>query len=118
WWGRPRGEGHRLQARRLTACGDMSGTGARTGLEEPTGGEVDMSVVIVTGSAGLVGSETARFYCRNGYDVVGIDNDLRRAFFGDEASTVANRQALLREHPRYVHCDHDIRDFEAIDRTF
>lgn len=77
-----------------------------------------MAIVIVTGSAGLVGSETARFYCRNGYDVVGIDNDLRRAFFGDEASTVANRQALLREHPRYVHCDHDIRDFEAIDGTF
>lgn len=45
-----------------------------------------MSVVVVTGSAGLVGSETADLFASLGFDVVGIDNDMRRTFFGEEAS--------------------------------
>ena len=51
-----------------------------------------MAVVIVTGSAGLIGSETVQSFCEKGYDVVGIDNDMRRRFFGDEASTDWNRR--------------------------
>jgi CDP-paratose 2-epimerase len=46
-----------------------------------------MSVAIVTGAAGLIGAETVRLFSKNGLDVVGIDNDMRREFFGDEAST-------------------------------
>jgi CDP-paratose 2-epimerase len=41
-----------------------------------------MSVAIVTGSAGLVGSETVRLLAEKGADVVGIDNDMRQTFFG------------------------------------
>jgi CDP-paratose 2-epimerase len=76
-----------------------------------------MSVVVVTGSAGLVGSETVRFYCRQGYDVVGIDNDMRRRFFGDEASTTPTRRALEREHRNYTHVEADIREWAAVHRT-
>ncbi len=47
-----------------------------------------MSIAIVTGSAGLIGSEAARFFARLGMDVVGIDNDLRSHFFGEAASTI------------------------------
>jgi nucleoside-diphosphate-sugar epimerase len=47
-----------------------------------------MSVVVVTGSCGLIGSESAAHYASLGYDVAGVDNDLRRTFFGPEASTV------------------------------
>jgi len=46
-----------------------------------------MSVILVTGSCGLVGSEAVRFYAGAGFDVVGIDNDMRAYYFGVEAST-------------------------------
>lgn len=74
-----------------------------------------MSVAIITGSAGLIGSEAATFFAGQGFDVVGIDNDLRRFFFGEEASTVWNRQRLERElGSRYTHVDQDIRNFEEM----
>jgi CDP-paratose 2-epimerase len=77
-----------------------------------------MSVVIVTGSAGLIGSETVKYYCRKGYDVIGIDNNLRKFFFGDDASTAWNRRELEQSFPKYRHLDIDIRDSESITRTF
>ena len=52
-------------------------------------------VVLVTGSAGLIGSETVRRFAAEGLQVVGIDNDLRKRFFGEEASTRKTRDALL-----------------------
>ena len=78
-----------------------------------------MAVVIVTGSAGLIGSETVRFFCDKGFDVVGIDNDMRRRFFGDEASTDWNRTQLERRFPKtYAHASIDIRDASAVDQIF
>jgi CDP-paratose 2-epimerase len=46
-----------------------------------------MSTIIVTGSAGLIGSETVKRFAKEGAHVVGIDNDMRAQFFGAEAST-------------------------------
>ena len=40
-----------------------------------------MSIAIITGSSGLVGSETVNFFCKKGFDVIGIDNNLRKFFF-------------------------------------
>src|SRR5437762_2315289 len=78
-----------------------------------------MAVAVVTGSAGLIGSETVQFFCDLGFDVVGIDNDMRRAFFGDEASTAWNRDQLLGHFPeRYRHFDIDIRDQAAVEELF
>jgi CDP-paratose 2-epimerase len=77
-----------------------------------------MSVAIVTGSAGLVGAEAVRQFCGHGFDVVGIDNDMRRAFFGEEASTIWSRDQLVRELPRYRHVEADIRDTAAIEELF
>ncbi len=51
-----------------------------------------MGVAIITGSAGLIGSEAVSYFVEKGMDVVGIDNDMRREFFGDEASTDWNRR--------------------------
>jgi CDP-paratose 2-epimerase len=54
-----------------------------------------------------------------GLDVVGIDNDMRREFFGDDASTDWNRQRLEQQHgARYTHLSLDVRDDEAINKTF
>ena len=78
-----------------------------------------MSVAIVTGSAGLIGSEAATFFAELGLDVVGIDNDMRRVFFGDEASTAWNRRRLeSRLGRRYTHHDTDIRNDDALSKLF
>ncbi len=78
----------------------------------------DMSVAIVTGAAGLIGSESVRAFDALGFDVVGIDNDLRSYFFGPEASTRPVADALRRELPRFRLESVDIRDVEAISRIF
>ncbi len=77
-----------------------------------------MSVVIVTGSAGLIGAEAVRFISSQGLDVVGIDNDMRRYFFGAEASTTWSRENLERSVRRYVHKSIDIRDQSALNAVF
>jgi CDP-paratose 2-epimerase len=77
-----------------------------------------MSVVIVTGSSGLVGSEVAEFCCNKGFDVVGLDNDMRAYFFGMDASTLWNRNRLERAHRKFVAHEMDIRDGDSIDALF
>ena len=78
-----------------------------------------MSIAIVTGSAGLIGSEASRFFANKGLDVIGIDNDMRKEFFGDEASTAWQRQQLEKElGDRYSHLSMDIRDRDAIEKLF
>jgi len=77
-----------------------------------------MSVVLVTGSAGLIGSEAVRFFAGLGMDVVGIDNDMRKFFFGEEASTGWNLRRLQKDLPNYSHHDIDIRDYSEIERLF
>jgi len=77
-----------------------------------------MSVVLVTGSAGLIGAETVRFFAGEGFDIVGIDNDMRRTLFGDDASTAWSRQRLQAEIKKYEHVDGDIRDPELLEVIF
>jgi CDP-paratose 2-epimerase len=74
-----------------------------------------MGVILVTGSGGLIGSEATRYFAGLGYDVVGIDNDMRSTFFGGEASTAWNVERLQHELGLgYRHHDVDVRDREAI----
>mgnify|MGYP001573402182 CR=1 FL=1 len=78
-----------------------------------------MKTALITGSAGLIGSEAARFFARKGYQIVGIDNNMRQYFFGKEASTAWNKDRLqsgLKE--QYIHYHADIRDNEAIEKIF
>jgi len=78
-----------------------------------------MSIAIITGSAGLIGSEATLHFGGAGLDVVGIDNDMRRVFFGDEASTawnVGNLESKL--GARYRHVPLDIRDRDAVGALF
>ena len=77
-----------------------------------------MSVAIISGSAGLVGSETVTYFANKGLDVVGIDNGMRKEFFGEEASTAWVRDRLKREVRGYVHNDVDIRNEAEINRIF
>ena len=78
-----------------------------------------MKIILVTGSAGLIGSESVRFFCDRGYTVVGIDNNMRKFFFGEDASTDWNRDQLLHDYgEKYFHHEVDIRDQEAITNIF
>jgi len=77
-----------------------------------------MGVVIITGSAGLIGSESVRFFTEKGLQVVGIDNDMRKTFFGSEASTEWNRKRLEADIEDYIHYDIDIRDEKQIASVF
>jgi CDP-paratose 2-epimerase len=77
-----------------------------------------MDIAIITGSAGLIGGEAVRFFADKGMKTVGIDNDMRREFFGDDASTAWNRRNLEETVAGYAHHDADIRDAAAMDRIF
>lgn len=77
-----------------------------------------MSVAIVTGAGGLIGSETARFLHAQGMDVVGIDNNMRSYFFGQAASTKWNVDLLRSQLKHYSHQDLDVRDQDAVNRLF
>ena len=77
-----------------------------------------MSVVVVTGSAGLIGSESVGFFSDKGYDVVGIDNDMRQTFFGSDASTAWKKDQLIQNCSNYTHHDVDIRDEAAVSQVF
>jgi CDP-paratose 2-epimerase len=77
-----------------------------------------MSIILVTGSAGLIGSEAAQFYCQKGATVVGIDNDMRSFFFGQEASTDSRRDLLVRDFDNYIHKNTDIRSQPEIENIF
>ena len=75
-----------------------------------------MSVVLVTGSCGLIGSEACIHFANLGYDVVGIDNDMRQYFFGSEASTAWRQSDLaLRLGASYRHESFDIRDKDRVE---
>jgi CDP-paratose 2-epimerase len=77
-----------------------------------------VSVAIVTGSCGLVGAEVVRLLISKGFDVVGIDNDMRKTFFGAEASTAWQARELATRHRGYSHRAIDIRDAAAVNAQF
>lgn len=77
-----------------------------------------LSVALITGSAGLVGSEAVAYFAGQGFKIVGIDNDMRRVFFGDSATTLPNLKRLTQRFPEYEHHDVDIRDDEAVRSIF
>jgi CDP-paratose 2-epimerase len=69
---------------------------------------------LVTGSGGLVGSECVRVLCEQGWDVAGVDNDMRKRFFGEMGSTHPVVEELRRTLPLYRHFHLDIRDRAAV----
>lgn len=77
-----------------------------------------MGVALITGSAGLIGSESVAFLADKFDVVIGVDNDLRQYFFGKEASTDWNRQRLTQQFSNYKHYNIDIRDLGELDKVF
>src|SRR3954470_21872568 len=77
-----------------------------------------MPIVIVTGSGGLIGSESVQHLVEQGFDVIGLENDMRARFFGAEASTARTTSRLVETLPSFTSLDVDIRDGDAVDRIF
>jgi CDP-paratose 2-epimerase len=77
-----------------------------------------MATAIVTGSGGLIGSESVRFFAEEGFDIVGVENDMRARFFGPEASTSHTSARLSAEIDSFHHEQLDIRDADGVMALF
>ncbi len=77
-----------------------------------------MSVAIITGSGGLIGSASVRRFAKEGFTIIGIDNDFRSYFFGEEASTKGSIEQLKSELNNYHHYNTDIRDYNELEKIF
>jgi CDP-paratose 2-epimerase len=77
-----------------------------------------MPVAIITGAGGLIGSEAVEHFIAEGFDVVGIENDMRARFFGPESSTSHVTERLVAEHDSFHWEEADIRETETIAKIF
>jgi CDP-paratose 2-epimerase len=77
-----------------------------------------MPVAIVTGSGGLVGSESVSHFVESGFDVIGLENDMRAQYFGPSASTAPQTKRLEARYDTFHSLDLDIRDIDAVSRVF
>ena len=77
-----------------------------------------MSVAIITGSSGLVGSDAVNFFCEKGFDVIGIDNNFRKHFFGNEGSTIWIKNKNLKKNKNFKSFSIDIRNYNALEKIF
>ena len=76
-----------------------------------------MSVVIITGSCGLVGSESALYFAKKGFDVVGLDNNARKFFFGKDGD-ISWLRTRLKKIKNYTHYNTDIRNLSSLKKIF
>lgn len=70
--------------------------------------------ILVTGSSGLIGSEAVRYFGRKGHQIIGVDNNLRKFFFGEGGDTTWNLKLLKKEEINFTHYDLDIRDRDKV----
>ena len=77
-----------------------------------------MSIVLVTGSCGLVGSETVKFFISKGFEVVGIDNNSRLKFFGKDGDVNWVKKNLVKYYKNYIHQNIDIRNYSNLEKIF
>ena len=73
-----------------------------------------MKKILVTGAGGLIGSEAVDYYCSQGYEVTGIDNNQRQVFFGEKGSTLFRLTQLKDKHKNFTNFEIDIRDKKAV----
>jgi CDP-paratose 2-epimerase len=77
-----------------------------------------MPIAVITGSGGLIGSESVAHFVQEGFDVVGIENDMRAEFFGPSASTRSVTERLLGTYSEFHSLDLDVRDADGVERLF
>src|SRR6478752_2663547 len=75
---------------------------------------MSMKKLLVTGAGGLIGSEVVSFFAQQGWEVVGIDNNMRADFFGEKGDTTWNLQRLCERFKNFTSHSIDIRDRQAV----
>ncbi len=75
-------------------------------------------LILITGSDGLVGSESVKYFSNKGYGIIGIDNNSRKKFFGEDASVLWNRKFLKKEIENYTSFNQDIKNKDAMEKIF
>ena len=74
--------------------------------------------ILITGAGGLIGSEAVDYYCFQGHEVYGIDNNQRQIFFGEKGSTLSRLTQLKQKHNNFTNYHVDIRDKKSIADLF
>lgn len=77
-----------------------------------------MNICIITGSSGLIGSESVTFFAEKFDKIIGIDNNMRQVFFGADASTEWNTKLLKETVPNFEHHNADIRNLGDLEKIF
>jgi len=77
-----------------------------------------MSIALITGSTGLVGSEAVNLFCDKGFHVIGIDNNLREFFFGKHGSTSWLKTKLIKRNYNFQNQNIDIRNYNKLKKLF
>ncbi len=77
-----------------------------------------MKIALITGSCGLVGSESVIFFQKKGFKVIGIDNNLRKFFFGKDGSISWMKKKLKSKVKNYIHYNYDIRNYKSLRKIF
>tara|TARA_B100001057_G_scaffold339699_1_gene340510 strand:- start:3834 stop:4886 length:1053 start_codon:yes stop_codon:yes gene_type:complete len=77
-----------------------------------------MNIALITGSCGLVGSESSAFFAQKGFKIIGIDNNIRKFFFGKDGDISWVKKKLKKEIKSYKHYNIDIRNFESLKKIF
>ena len=77
-----------------------------------------MSIALITGSCGLVGSESSIYFSKKGFDVIGVDNNYRKFFFGKDGDVSWIKSKLKKNIKNYQHNNADIRNYIALEKNF
>lgn len=78
-----------------------------------------MKIALITGSCGLVGSESVDFFIKKKFHILGLDNNLREFFFGKNGSTIWLKERIKKKYKeKYKHFNVDIRDYSKLEKIF
>ena len=76
-----------------------------------------MKIALITGSCGLVGSESSLFFSKKGFKIIGIDNNYRKFFFGGDGDVTWIKKKLKKNLTNYVHFNSDIRNYNSLKKN-
>ena len=77
-----------------------------------------MKIALITGSCGLVGSESSNFFSKKGFKILGIDNNTRKFFFGKDGDITWVKKKLKKNLKNYSHFNLDIRNYNSLKKIF
>ena len=77
-----------------------------------------MKIALITGSCGLVGSESSLFFSKKGFKIIGIDNNYRKFFFGNDGDVTWVKKKLKKSLKDYTHHNTDIRNYNSLKKIF